>query len=93
MPALLILTSLTFASLCFLVYLSSALERQHPAYFFKVGFDMLLFAAVTEALQFLTLDRAAGISDWLTDVYGMLLALVLFLLWLLFFRLRRLKSV
>ncbi|MDH3982245.1 MAG: hypothetical protein OES84_05010, partial [Kiritimatiellaceae bacterium] len=31
-----------FASLCFLVYLSAALERQHPAYFLKVAFDVLL---------------------------------------------------
>ncbi len=68
-----------FASLCFLVYLSAALERQHPLYFFKVGFDVLLFAAVTETLQFLTLDRTAGVSDLLMDVYGMAVAFVLFL--------------
>jgi hypothetical protein len=68
-----------FASLCFLVYLSAALELQHRPYYFKVAFDILLFAAITESLQYLTLDRTAGISDWLTDVYGMLSALVLFL--------------
>lgn len=68
-----------FASLCFLVYLSAALEGQHPSYFVKVGLDMLLFAAVTEALQFLTIDRTAGISDLRIDVYGMVLALILFL--------------
>lgn len=68
-----------FASLCFLVYLSAALERQHPAYFFKVGVDVLLFAAVTESLQFLTLDRTAGMIDLLIDVYGMAVAFVLFL--------------
>ena len=68
-----------FASLCFLVYLSAALERQHPSYFFKVGFDVLLFAAITEALQFLTIDRKAGLSDLLFDVYGMAVAFVLFL--------------
>lgn len=70
---------LLFASLCFLVYLSAALERQHPIYFLKVGFDVLLFAAVTEALQFLTLDRSAGVSDLKVDFYGMLAAFALFL--------------
>jgi hypothetical protein len=55
------------------------LERQHRFYYFKRAFDILLFAAITESLQHLTLDRTAGISDWLTDVYGILSALVLFL--------------
>ncbi len=68
-----------FASLCFLVYLSAALERQHPAYFFKVGGDVLLFAAITESLQFLTLDRKAGLADLRIDLYGMAAALLLFL--------------
>lgn len=68
-----------FASLCFLVYLSAALERQHPAYFFKVGFDVLLFAAVTESLQFLTLDRSAEVGDLRIDLYGMAAALLVFL--------------
>lgn len=68
-----------FASLCFLVYLSAALERQQPTYFLKVGFDILLFAAVTEALQCLTLDRSAGVRDLLVDVCGMVAAFVLFL--------------
>ncbi|MCF7816822.1 MAG: VanZ family protein [Kiritimatiellales bacterium] len=68
-----------FATLCFLVYLSAALERQHPAYFFKVGFDILLFAAITESLQFLTIDRKAGICDLRVDVYGMALAFLVFL--------------
>jgi len=68
-----------FASLCFLVYLSAALERQHPSYFFKVGVDVLLFAAVTEALQFLTLDRSAGVGDLRIDLYGMATALLAFL--------------
>ncbi len=68
-----------FASLCFLVYCSAALERQHPIYFAKVGFDILIFAAVTEALQFLTTDRTAGILDLRTDLYGMAAALVVFL--------------
>ncbi|RKX42686.1 MAG: hypothetical protein DRP64_09425 [Verrucomicrobia bacterium] len=69
-----------FASLCFLVYLSAALEGQHPAYFFKVAFDILLFAGVTEALQFLTLDRTAGAGDLRVDLYGMAAALLLFLM-------------
>lgn len=69
-----------FASLCFLVYCSAALERQHPAYFFKVGFDVLIFAIVTESLQFLTIDRTAGVGDLLVDVYGMAAAFVLFLM-------------
>ncbi len=69
-----------FATLCFLVYLSAALEHQHPAYFFKVGADVLLFAAITESLQFLTIDRTAGICDLRTDFYGMVTALLLFVL-------------
>lgn len=69
-----------FASLCFLVYLSAALERQHPLYFLKVGFDVLLFAAVSESLQFLTLDRSAGVSDLKVDFYGMLAAFLIFLI-------------
>ncbi|MEA2068728.1 MAG: VanZ family protein, partial [Verrucomicrobiota bacterium] len=68
-----------FASLCFLVYLSAALERQQSSYYFKVAFDILLFAAVTESLQHLTLDRTAGILDWRTDVYGLLTGLAVFL--------------
>jgi VanZ family protein len=69
-----------FATLCFLVYLSAALERQHPVYFVKVGFDVLLFAAITESLQLLTLDRTAGLADLRTDLYGMGLALALFII-------------
>ncbi len=69
-----------FATLCFLVYLSAALERQHPSYFLKVGADVLLFAAVTESLQFLTVDRTAGIGDLRIDLYGMATALLLFVL-------------
>ncbi|MEE9369805.1 MAG: VanZ family protein [Pontiella sp.] len=70
---------LLFASLCFLVYLSAALERQHPIYFLKVALDLLLFATIMESLQYLTLDRTPGINDWLTDVYGMATAFVVFL--------------
>ena len=69
---------LLFASLCFLVYISATLEKQGGFYFIKVGFDLLLFATITESLQYLTVDRTPGITDWLTDVYGMLAALVLF---------------
>ena len=69
-----------FASLCFLVYCSAALERQHPAYFVKVGSDVLLFAFVTESLQFLTSDRTAGITDLRIDLYGMGAALLVFLM-------------
>lgn len=83
---------LLFASLCFLVYLSAALERQHPVYFFKVGFDVLLFALVTESLQFLTIDRTAGVSDLRVDVYGMLAAFVLFLIVLPFVRRFQVKA-
>jgi len=68
-----------FASLCFLVYLSAALERQHPIYFAKVGIDVMLFAGITESLQFLTLDRTAGVGDLLLDIYGMATALLLFI--------------
>lgn len=69
-----------FASLCFLVYCSAALERQHPSYFLKVGFDVLLFAVITESLQFLTIDRTAGMSDLRIDLYGMGTAFLLFLM-------------
>lgn len=71
---------LLFASLCFLVYLSAELERQHPIYFIKVIFDIVLFAGVTESLQYLTFDRIPGFHDWLFDVYGMLCAFLLFAL-------------
>ena len=69
-----------FASLCFLVYLSAAMERQHPSYFLKVGIDVLLFATITESLQFLTSDRTAGVGDLRIDLYGMAAALLLFLI-------------
>jgi len=69
-----------FASLCFLVYLSSALERQRFSYLVKVGLDVLLFAVVTETLQLLTLDRTAGIGDLKIDLEGMFLAFVIFML-------------
>lgn len=69
---------LLFASLCFLVYVSAALENQKRIYFVKVGFDLLLFASISESLQYLTVDRTPGITDWLTDVYGMLAALAVF---------------
>mgnify|MGYP001080072852 CR=1 FL=1 len=68
-----------FATLCFLVYCSAALERQGRSYYFKVAFDVLLFAAATESLQFLTMDRTPGFADWLIDIFGMLSALILFL--------------
>jgi hypothetical protein len=88
---------LLFASLCFLVYLSAALEQQHWIYFFKVAFDILMFACITESLQYLTLDRTPGITDWMTDVYGMLAAFIFFLIVLgirrMFQVLRALKGV
>lgn len=70
---------LLFSSLCFLVYCSAALERQHRSYYFKVALDILLFAAITESLQFLTMDRMPRIKDWFVDFYGMLTALLLFM--------------
>ena len=69
-----------FAMLCYLVYCSAMLEQQNRSYYFKVAFDILLFAAVSESLQYLTSDRTPGFSDWMMDVYGMLTALILFLL-------------
>jgi hypothetical protein len=82
-----------FASLCFLVYLSSALERQRPSYLFKAGLDVLLFAAVTETLQFLTIDRSAGWGDLRIDFFGMLLAFAVFMLfvWPILWRRNRAK--
>ncbi|HSR88575.1 MAG TPA: VanZ family protein, partial [Pontiella sp.] len=77
-----------FASLCFLIYLSAALERQPRTYFFKVAFDMMLFAGITESLQYLTLDRTPDVQDWLVDVYGMAAAFACFLFVLVIFRIR-----
>lgn len=77
---------LLFASLSFLVYCSAALERQGRGYFIKVAFDILLFAAITEALQHLTMDRSAGFSDWLVDAAGMLTAFLFFLISVKLFR-------
>lgn len=79
---------LLFASLCFLVYWSAALERQHRSYYFKVALDILLFAAITESLQFLTMDRSPGIQDWFVDFFGMLTALFLFVVLKLCFSLK-----
>lgn len=72
-----------FASLCFLVYLSGMLEGRRLRYYIKVGFDLLLFAVISESLQFLTVDRTAGISDFVVDLQGMGVALLLFVLLLL----------
>jgi VanZ family protein len=68
-----------FASLCFLVYCSAWIEKQHPVYYFKVGLDILLFAGVTESLQYLTTDRTPSIADWIIDIFGLLTAFALFL--------------
>ena len=74
-----------FATLCFLVFLSVALEGHKRGFYAKVGLDILLFAAVTESLQHLTNDRTPGVFDWLKDVYGMATAFALFLLlWWIF---------
>lgn len=79
-----------FASLCFLVYCSAALERQHPVYFAKVAVDIMVFSAVTESLQHLTLDRTPGFRDWLVDLYGMAAAFAAFVALLLLLRARAL---
>jgi VanZ family protein len=76
-----------FASLCFLIYLSAALERQPRGYFFRVAFDVMLFAGITESLQYLTLDRTPGLLDWFVDLCGMAVAFVCFLIVLWVFRL------
>jgi hypothetical protein len=68
-----------FASLCFLICLSAALERQPRSHFFKVAFDMLLFAGITESLQYLTLDRKPDVQDWFIDVCGIAAAFVFFM--------------
>ncbi len=83
---------LLFSSLCFLVYCSAALERQHRSYYFKVALDILLFAAITESLQFLTMDRTPGIKDWFVDFFGMLTALFLFVVLKLCFSLKGQKA-
>jgi len=85
-----------FASLCFLVYLSAALERQRFSYLIKVGLDVLLFAVVTETLQLLTVDRSAGVGDLKIDLQGMILAFVIFMLFVwpvLWLKDRRVKKV
>ncbi len=81
-----------FATLCFLVYLSVALEHQPRSYFVKVALDISLFAAVTESLQYLTYDRTPSIDDWFVDVFGMALALVFFIPTLLALRLVQRKK-
>ncbi|MDF7800858.1 VanZ family protein [Pontiellaceae bacterium B1224] len=68
-----------FGSLSFLVLLSGALEGQPRSYYFKVAFDVLLFGAITEALQYLTPDRTVDMADMLCNAYGMLTAMVLFI--------------
>jgi VanZ family protein len=67
-----------FGSLCFLVLLSGALEGQPRSYYFKVVFDVLLFGAITESLQYLTPDRTVDMADMLCNAYGILSAMVLF---------------
>ena len=47
---------------------------------------MLLFAGITESLQYLTLDRTPGLLDWFIDLYGMAVAFACFLMVLLVFR-------
>ncbi|MDF7825101.1 VanZ family protein [Pontiellaceae bacterium B12227] len=69
-----------FGSLCFLVLLSGALEGQPKWYYFKVAFDVLLFGAVTESLQYLTPDRTVDMADLYCNAYGMLTAMVLFII-------------
>jgi hypothetical protein len=76
-----------FASLCFLIYLSAALEGQSRSYFFRVAFDVLLFAGISESLQYLTMDRTPGVLDWFVDMCGMAAAFVCFLVVLMIFRL------
>ena len=38
---------------------------------------LLLFAAVTEVLQFFAIGRGPGLEDWLVDASGILLAFAL----------------
>lgn len=79
-----------FTSLGFLLFLSFFLEQQKVRSYLKVLGDLLLFAAVTESLQFLTLDRTPGFYDFRLDFYGILLGLLFFLLLLpLWKKLRR----
>ena len=41
---------------------------------------LILFAAVTEVLQYFAIGRGPGVDDWLTDVAGIALAFALVLL-------------
>jgi hypothetical protein len=74
-----------FSSLCFLAYLSNKLEKKKPLNCMQLGGDILLFAATTEALQSLTMDRTANLGGLLFDGCGMgltLLILFAFLPWI-----------
>lgn len=77
---------LLFGSLSFLVLLSGALEGQSVSYYFKVAFDVLLFGAITESLQYLTPDRTVDMADLLCNAYGMLTAMVFFIVVRIFWR-------
>jgi len=68
-----------FTSLAFLLFLSFFLEQQKFPQYFKMFGDLLLFAAVTESLQFLTMDRTPGFYDFRLDLYGLTLGFLLFL--------------
>jgi VanZ family protein len=70
---------LLFASLLFLLYLSAVFEQRRLIYFGATFLNLILFSAVTEALQFLTMDRSPGLGDLKIDFYGMLTGFILFI--------------
>jgi len=70
---------LLFASLLFLLYLSAVFEQRRLVYFGVTFLPLILFSAVTEALQFLTMDRSPGLGDLKIDFYGMFTGFILFI--------------
>ncbi|WP_322609246.1 VanZ family protein [Pontiella agarivorans] len=71
---------LFFGSLAFLTFLSGALECREYRFYPRAGLDILLFGAVTESLQYFAVERTVDIQDMLCNTYGMLVALLLFIL-------------
>ena len=69
-----------FGSLTFLVLLSGALEGESDDHALRVVFDVLLFGAVTESLQFFAIERTVDLADMLCNAYGVLAALMVFVM-------------
>lgn len=69
-----------FGSLTFLVLLSGALEGKSNDHALRVVFDVLLFGAITEALQFFAIERTVDLADMLCNAYGVFTAVMVFMI-------------